>query len=167
MKDQEFIVKDNVALIPITSTSAFAIIDLEDVDKVKQHNTYFHYTGRDNDYVICWSRTLKRNIYLSEIIAGPNQDHIDTNKLNNRKSNLRPATNDENIKNRNKFIGNYTSKYKGVTECKRRKKKWQAQIQVDNKYIYLGRFLTQEEAAIAYNEAAIIHHGEFANLNPI
>lgn len=54
---------------------------------------------------------------------------------------------------------------KGVTYCKKGRKRWQAQIQVDGKSIYLGTFDTPELAATAYDQAATVHHGAFARLN--
>jgi hypothetical protein len=61
---------------------------------------------------------------------------------------------------------NTSSKYKGVTYLKKLDK-WQAQIEINYKSIYLGIFLFEEEAAIAYNEAALHHFGEFAVLNEV
>ena len=46
-------------------------------------------------------------------------------------------------------------------------KNWQAQIAVRGKIIHLGYFNTAMEAALVYNEAALIHHGEFAHLNQV
>lgn len=89
-------------------------------------------------------------------------DHIDGNSLNNRRSNLRLATRQENNRNRKKSKNN-TSGYKGVCFDKY-KKKWVATIGVDGKVIWLGRFKTPELAYEAYCEAAIKYHGEFARL---
>lgn len=95
-------------------------------------------------------------------------DHIDGNPLNNSINNLREATNQENGMNRkkNKSInGKPTSSiYKGVTRAKHAKK-WTAQIQIDGKSKYLGSFISEIEAAKAYNRAAIKLFGEFAKLN--
>jgi hypothetical protein len=97
-------------------------------------------------------------------------DHINGNKLDNRRENLRICTNAENSRNRVKSTLN-TSGYKGVSYKKEknyiRKKPWNARIKVDYKEIYLGHFQTKEEAAKAYNEAAIKYFGEFAKLNEV
>lgn len=57
-----------------------------------------------------------------------------------------------------------TSKYKGVTWDKGRNK-WQSRIKKDGKSIYIGRYVSEEEAGRAYNKKAIELFGEFAKLN--
>jgi hypothetical protein len=95
-------------------------------------------------------------------------DHINGDGLDNRRSNLRICTSFQNQHNR-KINKNSTSGYKGVYFEKGKwfSKRWAAQISVNNKHIKLGYFETAEEAARAYNEAAIKYHGEFANINEI
>ena len=91
-------------------------------------------------------------------------DHIDGNRLNNDEDNLRSATNQENLRNMISRKG--SSDFKGVSFRPRNKnKKYEAQIMVDRKYLYLGSFVTEEAAAKAYDEAAIKHFGEYAKLN--
>lgn len=90
-------------------------------------------------------------------------DHIDRDGLNNQRENLRIVSATQNTFNRRKRI-NSLSKYKGLSYDKV-SEKWFTEISAGGKRIYLGRFATQEEAALAYNEAAIKIHGEFANLN--
>lgn len=57
------------------------------------------------------------------------------------------------------------SKFKGVCPSDRLKKPWRAFIKVNGKSMSLGNFVTEEEAAKAYNEAAIDNYGVFANVN--
>jgi len=92
-------------------------------------------------------------------------DHRDTEKLNNQKSNLRECTKRQNCRNRNKSSSN-SSSYKGVSWNKE-KRKWVAQIRIDDKVTYLGQFVDLTEAAKAYNAAALEHYGEFARLNDV
>ena len=92
-------------------------------------------------------------------------DHINHNKLDNRKCNLRLCTNTQNQYNRAMNF-NSTSKYKGVY-FNTALKYWVAQIQEKKHKIYLGYFKTKEAAAKAYNEAAVKHHGEFAKINKL
>lgn len=87
-------------------------------------------------------------------------DHIDLDKSNNRWANLREATRAENGANRPKNSANTTGK-KGVCFHAKRNK-FQAQIRVDDKLLFLGRFGKLEEAAAAYDEAARRFFGEFA-----
>jgi hypothetical protein len=89
-------------------------------------------------------------------------DHIDGNKANNQRSNLRicsPSQNHCNVgpNSRNK------SGYKGVY-FHAANGKWTATIRAPEKYIRLGYFTTAEAANAAYVEAAKIYHGEFANI---
>jgi|HubBroStandDraft_5_1064220.scaffolds.fasta_scaffold63943_2 hypothetical protein len=94
-------------------------------------------------------------------------DHEDRNQLNDNIDNLRPANRKQNNSNR-KAWDNASSKYLGVHFRKQSKvRKWAAQISVNRKHTFLGIFLTEEEAARCYNEAAQKYHGEFANLNII
>jgi hypothetical protein len=90
-------------------------------------------------------------------------DHIDMNHANNRIENLRLATIAQNQHNATLKRGNTTG-YKGVS-FQKRDNRYRAQIQVHKKRIALGWFETADEAAHAYNKAAITHHGEYARLN--
>jgi hypothetical protein len=91
-------------------------------------------------------------------------DHIDRDPLNNHISNLRWATNGENGRNRLSQKG--SSKYKGVSFSKKRKK-WEVSIQLNNRRQYLGSFDYEKEAALAYNKKAKEIYGEFSLLNNI
>jgi len=88
-------------------------------------------------------------------------DHVDGNGLNNQKANLRVASHAENCANR-RINRNNTSGFKGVSKNKER---WQAYIRVAYRQIHLGYFDTPEEAAEAYDRAAIAYFGEFAKTN--
>lgn len=92
-------------------------------------------------------------------------DHINGDTLDNRRSNLRICTKSGNMRNRSVSINNIVG-YKGVGFIKKLSK-WNARIRVDNKLIYLGLFCSKEDAALAYNEAALKYWGEFARLNEI
>lgn len=90
-------------------------------------------------------------------------DHINGNPNDNRIANLRLADRTQNSANR-LSSGNSTSRYLGVCYVKRTGK-WQASIGTPR--TYLGQYLTEKEAAVAYNEAAKCLYGEFAKLNEV
>ena len=97
-------------------------------------------------------------------------DHIDLNKGNNAASNLRkaePFQNNGNVASRK----DCHSKYKGVTKKYSANFPWRARGFVTTegvkKSVYLGSFLTEEEAAKAYNEWAQTHFKDFARINEV
>lgn len=92
-------------------------------------------------------------------------DHKNHNGLDNRKENLRIVTRLENSQN-STSRKNSSSKFLGVGWHKQHNK-WQSRIQVNKKNIHLGYYEKEINAAASYNNAAIIHFGEFANLNQI
>lgn len=85
-------------------------------------------------------------------------DHINTDKGDNRFSNLRAATGSQNQHNRGRYQNN-TSGYKGVGRYRGR---WRARISIHGQSLALGVFDSAVEAAAAYQAAALKHHGEFA-----
>jgi hypothetical protein len=89
-------------------------------------------------------------------------DHKNRNRSDNRIDNLRPCTRIQNLINSGPKRGGY----KGVSLCGQTGR-WVAQIGVGYKNIKIGRFDTPEQAALAYNEAALTHFGEFAFLNEV
>jgi hypothetical protein len=91
-------------------------------------------------------------------------DHIDGNTLNNYLCNLRFATKSQNAANRKELNANNKSGYRGVSWSKS-SKKWVAQIMVNYVNYQLGRYENKEDAARAYDAAAIKHFGAFARLN--
>jgi len=90
-------------------------------------------------------------------------DHINGDRLDNRRSNLRIADHLQNAQNRGKNK-NSRSKYKGVA-WKVENNKWQARIRIGTGQHHLGLYDTEEDAAHAYNVAAILHHGNYKRLN--
>lgn len=93
-------------------------------------------------------------------------DHINNIRSDNRFCNLRNSTFAQNAYNQSKTKKPRLSQYKGATYDKNRGK-WKAGIGYQSRYINLGRFDTEKEAALSYNEAALRLFGEFAKINLI
>lgn len=112
---------------------------------------------------LVWERTMG-----AEVPAGFLIDHMNGDKLDNRRENLRLATRTENEANKRKRRGKTTSKYKGVTKINDgRQKCWRVSITVNRKQKKVGTFYSEREAALAYNKAALEEWGEFAFLNEV
>lgn len=90
-------------------------------------------------------------------------DHEDLDKANNRIKNLRPSNKSNNGANRPPQKNN-TSGYKGVF-WKKDSKFWLVQIRARNRLYYIGIYRDKEEAARAYDDAALRLFGEHARLN--
>lgn len=146
----------------------FALVDDEDYEYLNQFKWYAH--KKKNTYYA--KRELwinKKNVVLPmhKAILNPEIgqvcDHIDGDGLNNQRSNLRLCIKAENCRNQRIRTGT-SSKFKGVSFQPSRNK-WTAYITIDYKRISLGRFLSEEDAAKAYDAKAKVLHGEFANVN--
>lgn len=90
-------------------------------------------------------------------------DHINGNKLDNRRENLRVCTQAENARNR-KVTKRNKCGYKGIYWVER-DKRWKGYIHVKGKGLHLGYFKTLLEGAQAYDQAALKYFKEFAHLN--
>lgn len=109
----------------------------------------------------------RKRLIMSRVIMGqPKEfqvDHINRNRLDNRRSNLRICTRAQNKANTEPQKNN-TSGFKGISW---NIDKWRADIYIKGKRIYLGRYSSKEKAAEMYNKAAKFVWGDFAWLNPV
>ena len=144
---------------------AVALVDDEDFEMLNRHKWYQHSTG----YAVREKRIGPiRHIFWLHRQVFPTKseiDHIDGNRLNNQKANLRGCTHRQNMANRwkNKEPG-LTSRFKGVSWAAD-KRKWLASTSKNSKTIYLGRYDREEDAARAHDNFARQEFGEFARLN--
>jgi len=138
----------------------YAIVDAADYEWLKQYNWHFL-----NGYAA--RRKKGKTIYMHQEIMQPPEgmmvDHCNRNKLDNRRSNLRVCTNDQNSRNQGKKSGSF-SRFKGVGYSKCRHK-WYATLYFEGKAIWLGYFADEVQAARAYDRAAVEYFREFAHLN--
>lgn len=153
--------------IPLTQGKT-TIIDAADYEKVAPYKWMFHcgYV-QSSEYD---PATRKRHaVHMSHVILpcpdGMFVDHINRNKLDNRRCNLRIVTRSQNNANRCSF-SNSRSQYKGVVKSKKTGW-WEAAIRKEGKQISLGSYETEIAAASAYNDYARRMWGEYAVLNEI
>jgi hypothetical protein len=140
----------------------FTLVDEDDYQKFSRHTWRVTSEGYAARGIVRGILYLHREIIKAK--KGPAVDHINRNKLDNRKINLRICSYGQNIQRRGKFKSNSTSKYKGVHWSEARKR-WIAQIHIQYKNINLGRFKTEADAARAYDKRAVKAFGKYAWTN--
>lgn len=122
------------------------------------------YAVRTQNYTKEDGKQTNITVLMHRVLMGTQEglhtDHINGDRLDNRKKNLRICTNSQNQFNKGKYITNKTG-FKGVSEHKCGK--WQAQIQINRKLKYLGLYSSPELAGEAYRKEAIALHGQFFN----
>ncbi len=165
MTNQRFEIEGDLAYVPLTKGYT-AIIDVESIPLIDKYKWYAN-KANNSVYAVTAIRDSsekQRKLGMHRIIAKtPDHlytDHINGNGLDNRKANLRFATNAENLRNQGARVNN-KSGYKGVYWGKQ-SKRWEAKIAAFGKIYFLGRFDTPQEAHIHYCKAAKRLHGAFA-----
>lgn len=117
-------------------------------------NNGYARTKRDN-------RMLLMHRLLLDPPDGMYVDHINGDRLDNRRANLRLVTPAQNMWNRRPNTGR---RAKGA-RWRERRGKWESEIKVGNRTVYLGMFPTREQALAAYDEASRRFHGEYGRPN--
>ena len=155
--------------IPL-SLGKFMLIDSEDEALVTAIPWRAHRAAAERFYASCLQRDdagVQRRVYLHRLIlgSGPQDrvDHINLDTLDNRRENLRPCTDFQNRGN-TALSSNNTSGYKGV-HWHKGTCKWRAYIKYGGRQHSLGLYFDPEDAARAYDVAAIQVFGEFARIN--
>lgn len=140
------------------------MVDDDDFERLSRYKWTVSNSGyaRRSKTTYTNGRRQQRNVYMHKEVYGYDSsvDHINRDKLDNRKSNLRYCTLSQNQANRVAPKTN-TSGYKGVC-YEKRNGKWRAHIRVNGKQRFLGYFDNPEAASMAYTVAAQYHFGEFA-----
>lgn len=148
----------------VTTENGYFYIDKEDKEKIESYYWFFDQKGR----VKARDRTNNKLLSLHRLIMNAQKrdivDHIkhpvgNEHKIDNRKSNLRISTNQQNCFNQG-IRKNNSSGITGVSWLEKNQK-WRASITVNYKTIYLGMFLSKEEAAQARKEAEEKYFKEF------
>ncbi|MEE8382238.1 MAG: HNH endonuclease [Thermodesulfobacteriota bacterium] len=155
----------------ILTQGKVAIVDDEDFEFLNKRKWHFdRYVKRTPMF----SDGKPNTLYMHRLImlprTGEEIDHINNNKLDNRRKNLRVCTRSQNERSKPKISISCNSAYKGVTLDKRMpigQRRWNARIKPNKKAIHIGSYLTEKEAALAYNKAALEHYGDFAYQNII
>ena len=143
----------------------YALINNKDFKKV----SHIFWVLSSHGYASGFDKKTGKKVYMHRLILNPPKnkqtDHINGNRLDNRRENLRIATRSQNGANKSKYpIRKTTSKYKGVYFNKL-DKKWVAKVKINKKEITFGQYRTEHQAAIVYDLWAVDLFGKYARPN--
>lgn len=153
-------------IIPL-SQGYSAFVDDADYELLRQYkwHVFIRSHSKTKYAATIFYEPTKRSVLMHRLILtvpiGKEVDHINGDGLDNRRCNLRLTDRAGNCQNRQKRGDGY----KGVKDNKYGR--WEARIQFNKRSLHLGTFDTAQQAAEAYNDAAVQYHGEFARLNVI
>jgi hypothetical protein len=152
--------------------------------RISKNNDYILVpaTGKGNEYphVLLYSAGRRKSFRVGNIVTaaflgpkpkGKEVNHKDGVKKNSALDNLEYVTGSENVRHafriglmRHGCRKRQDGKFKGIFWDKRRRK-WNARISIQTKNKHLGSFTNPEDAAKAYDRAALEQYGKFAQLN--
>lgn len=149
MFKQEYEQKEDYIILYTRKKDYRILIDAEDLQKIiKLNKTWWLST---NGYVQTsfwngkYNKSMRIHRFILNYTGKLDVDHINGNRLDNRKSNLRICTRSQNLMNRHKSVG--TSGVIGVVFDKSRNK-WASRIKINSKHINLGRFANKGDAIL-------------------
>lgn len=158
----EIIIKDNSAIIYLYNKEgekiAEALIDIEDVDRVKNYKWRLSYGYANNRMTGISLQNLIMNFTSDGVYI---IDHINRNRLDCKKSNLRLVNYTVNGYNKGKQSNN-TSGYPGIIWNKHNKN-WNVNIKINGKTIRIGTFKGQKDAIEARQKGELQYFGEIIN----
>lgn len=144
------------------------LFDEADADIINKHSWHVWTSPLSKTFYAATNITTdgkRRPVLMHRLLIGEKWiDHIDRNGLNNQRINLRPASRSLQSHNQPARVG--TSRYRGVYWDKTRSS-WSARLKVDGKTKFLGRFSSEEDAAEAYDRAALAAYGADALVNTV
>jgi len=156
---------EDVWCIPLNNSDKTVFIDKADFNRVVDGNVWVDDgSGYAIRRVSGSNTTEKMHRIITDAPEGTHVDHINRKPWDNRRCNLRVVNTQQNSFNKTKYSTNKTG-YKGVSV--HAVDKYTAQITYSGKKVHLGVFTNKEEAALAYNEAAVKYFGEHAVLNKL
>lgn len=150
-------------VIPLVNSDKLAMVDEDDYYKLLGYK--WHLDGMGYARIDKRFGGITKTLFMHHVIMGNKlkYDHIDRNKLNNQKSNLRLCTQSQNCANR-PILKKESTKFKGIQWMKSINK-WRAKITFNSRQIHIGVFSNEVDAAKAYDKKALECFGEFAVLN--
>jgi hypothetical protein len=148
----------------------WTILDAEDYYRFSDFK-WGIFADKGKCYVVCNIKlrpgpTSRARLHreLMNAPAGLHVDHRNSDGLDNRRANLRIATHAQNVQNRRKTKSKTSFRFIGVC-FDRHRQEWTVHIGHNGRKLWLGRFNNEEDAAKAYDNAAVKYHKEFAHLN--
>ena len=156
-------INGNIAYIMLTGTKDRMICDVDDLDKLRNST----WSKNAKGYAKCRkkvngkSRTILAHRIIMNAKDGQIVDHINRNRLDNRKSNLRFVDLKANRIN-SELRPENKSGYAGVAK---QKKSWIAKIMIDGKFKTIGHYKTKEDAITARRKAEKEIYGIYSNNN--
>jgi HNH endonuclease len=153
-------------LIPLTQNQ-IAIVDAEDFERLSKWHWFAVWSTQTETFYANRSGGKRGSLQIRlhhEVLGSKERtDHRNGDTLDNRKENLRPCTNAQNMANRGPQR-NSPTQFRGVHFLTKRNR-WNAYIYINKKPRHIGDYKTLEEAAGAFDEVIYYRFGEFARLN--